>query len=92
LKRRFKILNDATLFFSFFTQVKIVVACCIIHNWVLEDGGDEFIISEDEAMPSITHQSSSHGQAMEHVFMVHLRQEIANSMWEDRQNYHDNDM
>jgi hypothetical protein len=92
LKRRFKILNDATPFFSFFTQVKIVVACCIIHNWVLEDGGDEFIISEDEAMPSITHQSSSHGQAMEHVFMVHFRQEIVNSMWEDRQNYHGNDM
>jgi hypothetical protein len=31
LKRRFKILDDATPFFSFSTQVDIVVACCIIH-------------------------------------------------------------
>jgi hypothetical protein len=92
LKRRFKILDDATPFFPFPTQVEIVVACCIIHNWVLEEGGDEFIIHEDEAMPNITHQSSSHGQATEHAFMVHFRQEIANSMWEDRQNYHGNNM
>jgi hypothetical protein len=74
LKRRFQILDDATPFFPFSTQVEIVVACCIIHNWVLEDGGDEFIISEDEAMPSITHQSSSYGQATEHAFMIHFRQ------------------
>jgi hypothetical protein len=60
LKRRFKILDDATSFLPFSTQVEIVVAYCIIHNWVLEDRGDEFIIGEDEAMPSITHQSSSH--------------------------------
>jgi hypothetical protein len=34
LKRRFKILDDAIPFFPFSTQVEIVVACCIIHNWV----------------------------------------------------------
>jgi hypothetical protein len=60
------------------------------HNWVVEEGGDKFIIHEDEAMPSITHQSSSHGQAIDHAFMVNFRQEIVNFMWEDRQNYHGN--
>jgi hypothetical protein len=81
LKRRFKIIDDATPFFPFAVQVEIVVACCIIHNWVIEDGGDEFIILESEIMPSITHQRSSHGQAQDHVFMVNFRQEIANAMW-----------
>ena len=32
LKRKFKILDNATPFFPFSTQVDIVCACCIIHN------------------------------------------------------------
>jgi hypothetical protein len=32
LKRRFKILDDAIPFFPFCTQVKIVIASCIIYN------------------------------------------------------------
>jgi hypothetical protein len=44
LKRRFKILDDSIPFFPFPTQVEIVMASCIIHNWVIEDGDDEFII------------------------------------------------
>ena len=43
LKRRFKILDDATPFFPYPTQVDIVVACCIIHNWVMNDGIDQYI-------------------------------------------------
>jgi hypothetical protein len=80
LKRIFKILDDATPFFPFVVQVKIVAACCIIHNWVIEDGGDEFIIPESETMSSITHQRSSHGQAQDHAFMVNFWQKIANAM------------
>jgi hypothetical protein len=36
LKRKFKILDDAIPFFPFPTQVEIVLASCIIHNWVIE--------------------------------------------------------
>jgi hypothetical protein len=90
LKRRFKILDDAIPFFSFPTQVEIVVASCIIHNWVIKDGGDEFIIPEDEERTTITHQTSTHEQATDHVFMVNFRQEIDNVMWEDREHYHGN--
>jgi hypothetical protein len=90
LKRRFKIFDNAIPFFSFPTQVEIVVPSCIIHNWVIEDGGDEFIIPEDEELPTITHQTSTHGQATDHSFMVNFRQEIANTMWEDREHYHGN--
>jgi hypothetical protein len=67
-----------------------VVAFCIIYNWVIEDVGDEFIIPEEEELPSITHQRSSHGQAAEHTFMVNFRQEIVNAMWKDRQQYEAN--
>ncbi|XBJ05571.1 hypothetical protein VPH35_024328 [Triticum aestivum] len=87
LKRRFKILDDATPFFLFPTQVDIVVACCIIHNWVINDGIDEYIIPEDEWVPNITHASSSSGQAHEHAYMVNFRQGVADQMWEDRQNH-----
>jgi hypothetical protein len=34
-------------FFPYETQVDIVVACCIIHNWVIEDGSDEFNVPND---------------------------------------------
>ncbi|XP_037404922.1 uncharacterized protein LOC119267603 isoform X2 [Triticum dicoccoides] len=87
LKRRFKILDDATPFFLYPTQVDIVVACCIIQNWVLNDGIDEYIIPEDEWVPNITHASTSAGQAEEHAYMVNFRQGLADQMWEDRQNY-----
>ncbi|XP_062227479.1 uncharacterized protein LOC133925635 [Phragmites australis] len=73
LKRRFKILDDATPFFPFPTQVDIVVACCIIHNWVIQDGGDELIIPETNWMPTHNHASSSSGQAREHTFMADAR-------------------
>ena len=75
-------------FATFQTQVEIGVASCIIHNWVIEDGGDEFIIPEaEDELPSINHERSSHEQAMEYAFMVNCRQQIANAMWEDRQQY-----
>jgi hypothetical protein len=44
LKRRIKILDYVSPFFPFPTQVDIVVACCIIYYWVIQDGSDEFII------------------------------------------------
>jgi len=90
LKRRFKILDDATPFFPFSTQVDIVVACCIIHNWVIQDGGDEMIIEESEPVQNYSHASSSTGQATEHAFMANYRQQIADQMWEDRQNHYEN--
>ena len=89
LKGRFKILDDATPYFPFQTQVDIVVACCIIHNWVIQDGGDELIIDENNWIP-LTHASTSSGQARDHEWMVNFRQQIANHMWEDRQSHYAN--
>jgi hypothetical protein len=86
LKRRFKVLDDAKPLFPFETQVDIVVACCIIHNWVIEDSIDELIIPDASWVPNHNYASSSSGQATEHTFMVNFRQDIANQMWADYQN------
>ena len=83
LKRRFKILDDAKPFFPFPVQVDIVVACCVLHNYALSQGIDEFILPEVtwSAQPI---RSQTH-QARDHRAKVDLRQQIANQMWADRQ-------
>jgi hypothetical protein len=83
LKRRFKILDDASPFFPFQTQVDIVVACCIIHNWVIEDGRDEFNIPQDSDEQPTTEYA---GTESENAIMVSFRQGLAEQMWADRQN------
>jgi hypothetical protein len=45
LKNRFRIIDNKH-FHPFRTQVKLVLACCILHNWILEHGVDEVIPSE----------------------------------------------
>jgi hypothetical protein len=60
-----------------------------LYNWVIQDGGDDFITAESEELPTINHQTSSHGQAAEHAFMFNFKQKLANAMWED---YHANNI
>jgi hypothetical protein len=50
LKNRFKIL-DQKPFHTFLTQVKLVLACCILHNWILGWGEDEYVPNETEVTP-----------------------------------------
>ena len=83
LKRRFKILDDAKGFFKFPVQVDIVVVCCILHNYALSQGIDEFII------PEVTWTTqpirTSRQQASDHRAMVALTEQMATQMWQDRQ-------
>jgi hypothetical protein len=49
-KNRFKVLNQKP-FHTFNTQVKLVLTCCILHNWNLCWGKDEFfeeVVTFDE--------------------------------------------
>jgi hypothetical protein len=50
LKNRFKIL-DQKPFHTFPTQVKLVLACCILHNWILGWGEDEYVPDVDDVTP-----------------------------------------
>jgi hypothetical protein len=46
LKNRFRILDNKP-FHTYKTQVKLVLACCILHNWILTFGIDEFVPTEE---------------------------------------------
>jgi hypothetical protein len=50
LKNRFKILDQKS-FHTFPTQVKLVLACCILHNWILGWGEDEYVPNVDDITP-----------------------------------------
>ena len=85
LKRRFKVLDDASPFFPYETQVDIVIACCIIHNWVIEDGSDEF--NEPDDNDEDTQDTIHAGTASENAIMLAFRQGLADQMWADRQSH-----
>ncbi|XP_044347875.1 uncharacterized protein [Triticum aestivum] len=89
LKRRFKVLDDANPFFPSATQVDVVIACVILHNWVLSQGTDCFIIPEINWKPKPPSSQIEHTHDDRH--MVEFRQALADKMWEDHQNYHRND-
>jgi hypothetical protein len=85
LKRRFQVLDDASPFFPYETQVDIVVACCIIHNWVIEDGSDEFNIPSEN--DEDTQHTTYAGTASENAIMLAFREGLAAQMWADRQSH-----
>lgn len=31
---------------AFRFQIKIVMACCALHNWILQDGPDEYVYDD----------------------------------------------
>ncbi|KAK1614910.1 hypothetical protein QYE76_020427 [Lolium multiflorum] len=84
LKNRFKIFASQP-FFPLKTQVKIVMACCALHNWTLEDGPDEYVYDDlawYAALPrSIRNRSD---QYQENVAWANKREEMAKTMWEDK--------
>jgi hypothetical protein len=52
LKNRFRIINNK-YFHPYKTQVKLVLACRILHNWILEHGTDEVIPHESSWVPTV---------------------------------------
>ena len=82
LKNRFRIIDNKP-FHPFKTQVKLVLACCILHNWILEHGIDEVIPHESSWVPN--NNTRGHSIAMEdNAAWALLRDEWANQMWANR--------
>ena len=46
LKTRFRILDNIP-FHTYKTQVKLVLACCILHSWIIGFGIDEVVLEEE---------------------------------------------
>nr|XP_020164644.1 protein ALP1-like [Aegilops tauschii subsp. strangulata] len=83
LKNRFKIL-DQKPFHPYSTQVKLVLACCILHNWILQWGFDEHVPEEEDVEPDDV-VSSGHGvEAFDNDAWKNKRLEWAEAMWLNR--------
>ena len=82
LKNRFKIL-DQKPFHPFDTQVKLVLACCILHNWILGWGIDEYF--PDEEYVTLDTDDTGHGvEAHDQEVWKTKRKEWADAMWNAR--------
>jgi len=66
LKNRFKILYNK-LFHPYKTQVKLVLACCILHNWIRRHGMDEHFPGEDEWNPNPSNASAAQDHEMDNA-------------------------
>ncbi|XP_039141252.1 putative nuclease HARBI1 [Dioscorea cayenensis subsp. rotundata] len=84
LKGRFKILTSRP-FFPFKTQAELVLATCILHNYILSGGEDVFIPSEEEWTPHRPpSQSNTREQREEAQEWVAHRETIACNMWANK--------
>ncbi|KAM3367024.1 hypothetical protein ACQJBY_015976 [Aegilops geniculata] len=83
LKNRFKIL-DQKPFHPYSTQVKLLLACCILHNWILQWGFDEHVPEEEDIEPDNV-VCSGHGvEAFDNDAWKNKRLEWAEAMWLNR--------
>jgi hypothetical protein len=62
LKNRFKILYNKP-FHPYKTQVHLVLACCILYNWILRHGEDEHFPHEDNWAPNEHVEAAPHDLA-----------------------------
>ena len=86
LKKHFRVL-DAEPFWSFETQVKVVLACCVIHNHIMGVDPTEYIM---EAVMNQVESSGSQQETQSHRDSIEdsrvwnaKRDEICQTMWSD---------
>ena len=84
LKGRFKIIASRP-FFPFRIQVDIVMTCCILHNFILSHGYDEFVPSEDDWLAQTKEGRTQREIREENNDWVQFREQIAQQMWENFQ-------
>jgi hypothetical protein len=58
MKKIFKILDQKPLH-TFSTQVKLVLTCCILQNWILRQSVEEFFLNENDV--TTDHVDAIHG-------------------------------
>nr|XP_034569864.1 protein ALP1-like [Setaria viridis] len=88
LKNRFHILDNKP-YHPFKTQVKLVLACCILHNWIIGHGQDEVIPDEATWEPNCSSTAPADGsQTDDNLDWGTRRNEIANDMWNNRGTSH----
>ncbi|XP_028555037.1 protein ALP1-like [Dendrobium catenatum] len=73
-------------YFPLQTQVEIVMSCCILHNWIITEGGDEFIQSKDEWVRRSQCRRRDQAAVDDLREWLDKRDEIAQFMWTRMQN------
>ena len=86
LKKRFQVL-DAEPFWSFETQVKVVLAFCVIHNHIMEVDLSDYIMEVAMTQVESTglqQETQSHRESIEDSRVWNAkRDEICQAMWSD---------
>ncbi|XP_066323397.1 protein ALP1-like [Miscanthus floridulus] len=85
LKNRFRILDNKP-FHPYKTQVKLVLACCILHNWILRHGQDEHVPAESIWTPNINDNASQPDYVPDNGTWAQQRKTWAAQMWQNRGN------
>ena len=87
LKNRFRILDNKP-FHTYKTQVKLVLACCILHNWIIGFGIDDVVPSEEGFVGSQpeAHETQPVGDMLsqDSAGMALRRDCICTAMWAAR--------
>jgi hypothetical protein len=81
LKGRFRIIDNKS-FHKYKTQVKLVLACCILHNCI-GFGVDE-IVPVEEGYEGELDEADDGDLPLEEPAMASIRDEICNAMWAAR--------
>jgi hypothetical protein len=64
--------------------VKIVIACCVLHNWILDNGPDNIIYDEDRWFRRLPRSARvATDQDEEHKQWVAFRNNLSNTMWDE---------
>jgi hypothetical protein len=90
LKKRFRVL-DAEPFWSFPTQVDVVLACCVIHNHIMGVDPNDSIMEEvvrdvgSQNQSSRVYQTQREAQEESREWTI-KRDVICHAMWDDYKN------
>lgn len=88
LKNRFKVLTTRP-YYPFPSQVRVVTACCILHNWILLNGGpDELVYSEQNWFEQYPRSAGRVQRDLreEQREVLRDRDTMAANMWRNRHN------
>lgn len=64
--------------------MKLVLACCILHNWILRYGYDDHIPSEEAWQPNPSNEAIPNDVVMDNKAWAAKRDSWANQMWQNR--------
>jgi hypothetical protein len=66
--------------------VKIVLACCTLHNFIIDDGPDIYVYDDETWLQSLPRSNHSHvDMHRDNQQWATMRDQLAQRMWDDMQ-------